>query len=78
MVRISDLVVRKGAAICLPCFLFPRSGNKAALKSNGCKDWKNTIVFEPHEESDEHKKVMMIYLTRKLEKVIINRVKSTG
>ena len=64
----------KGAAFCLPCKLFSHSENTVALAFDGCKDWKNIRqIFTSHEESDDHKKAMMIYLTRKSNKGTIDK-----
>ncbi|GBP13144.1 Zinc finger MYM-type protein 1 [Eumeta japonica] len=60
-----------GAVFCLPCKLFSKTSSQY---TTGFSDWKHIgTCLETHENSDEHKKSMLVWLTRKENKSVLDK-----
>lgn len=63
----------KGSIFCFVCKLFSSSSTSLSNKE-GTSDWKNVSkILESHEDSSDHKKSLLIYLTRKENKNCIDK-----
>lgn len=60
-----------GAVFCLPCKLFSKTSSQY---TTGFSDWKHIgTCLETHENSNEHKKSMLVWLTRKENKSVVDK-----
>jgi len=62
----------KGCVYCLVCKLF--SVSQTSLRTTGYSNWVNLLrTLDEHKESPDHKKSMLIWLTRKENKTVIDK-----